>query len=557
MKVSWDRGRVQRIGLAIALAGLLVPNLLAQPAQVARAQTYSVSKFDIATRDAAEVRPRVDGNLAVWQDYRDNSGADIGENANADIRYADISGNDNSSSKANEDSKNSKRPDVSGDTIVWTQDSGDPTHGLDIRGYKVNDDDHFVVDNDNSDQDFPAISGNVVVYQTMRSGNWDIRGYDIHEDHHFDVVTQSADQTHPAIDGDVIVWEDHRAGGGRTDIWGYRISSPGEFRITNRDDAREPAISGNNLVFTAGATDNAQIWLHNLDTGTETPLSSTTEHHRGNPRISGNIVVWEDEREGAGRQDIWGYDLSTGQEFPVVTGGDDQYDPDVTSSDSGTTFAWTDESHSGDVIGARLTVEGLATAVPTTAPTSAPPTLGPTPNPGPPAQRDERFFPQSGFRIDNDKIWDYFQHRGKVNAFGYPISRTFRFLGFTTQFFQRHIVQIGPDGNARLLNLLDPGLMPVDRINGSTFPSYSASVANLAPVPGSAGYDVAVQDFIRTHAPETFNGQPVRFWTKFNNTVTCQDAFPNQPCQDQFLPGFNLEMAGIPTSDPMADPANG
>jgi hypothetical protein len=39
--------------------------------------------------------------------------------------------------------------------------------------------------------------------------------------------------------------------------------------------------------------------------------------------------------------------------------------------------------------------------------------------------RDGRFFAQTGYRIDNDHIWNYFQARGGVDTFGYPVSRTF------------------------------------------------------------------------------------------------------------------------------------
>lgn len=46
----------------------------------------------------------------------------------------------------------------------------------------------------------------------------------------------------------------------------------------------------------------------------------------------------------------------------------------------------------------------------------------------PATPHDNRNFPQTGYRIDNDLIWNYFQARGGVNTFGYPVSRTFPFL---------------------------------------------------------------------------------------------------------------------------------
>ncbi|HEY8691667.1 MAG TPA: hypothetical protein VIR57_02900, partial [Chloroflexota bacterium] len=70
---------------------------------------------------------------------------------------------------------------------------------------------------------------------------------------------------------------------------------------------------------------------------------------------------------------------------------------------------------------------------------------GATATPNPSTPHDNRFFSQTGFRIDNDAFWSYFNARGGVSSFGYPSSRTFQFLGFQSQFFQRRVMQLGPD----------------------------------------------------------------------------------------------------------------
>src|SRR5579859_7643839 len=96
---------------------------------------------------------------------------------------------------------------------------------------------------------------------------------------------------------------------------------------------------------------------------------------------------------------------------------------------------------------------------------------------------DERFFSQTNFRIDNDAFWDFFQHRGAVRTFGYPVSRTFKLDGFPVQIFQREVMQLWPDGSVHTLNLLDAGLLPYTRINGSTFPAPDPTVIGLTPTP--------------------------------------------------------------------------
>ncbi|HEY3059854.1 MAG TPA: hypothetical protein VGL99_12850 [Chloroflexota bacterium] len=166
------------------------------------------------------------------------------------------------------------------------------------------------------------------------------------------------------------------------------------------------------------------------------------------------------------------------------------------------------------------------------------------------AQEDPRFFSQTGYRIDNDAFWDFFQHRGGVRTFGYPVSRLFQLDGFFVQIFQREVMQRQADGSVQTLNLLDQGLMPYTRINGSTFPAPDQSVISATPPATDLG---AVLDFIRTQAPDTFEGEPVNYGTTFFTTVTAADAPDADPA---LLPGFDLQIWGAPTSQPARDPAN-
>ena len=99
-------------------------------------------------------------------------------------------------------------------------------------------------------------------------------------------------------------------------------------------------------------------------------------------------------------------------------------------------------------------------------------------------------FTQTGFCINNAAFQQYFGARGGVETFGFPISREFSFLGFRVQFFQGHIMQLQPNGSVATMNLLDAGLMPVTRVNGSTFPAADPQIVGqtpsvrLSPAPG-------------------------------------------------------------------------
>jgi hypothetical protein len=184
-------------------------------------------------------------------------------------------------------------------------------------------------------------------------------------------------------------------------------------------------------------------------------------------------------------------------------------------------------------------------------------TVTTTATPNPTTPHDARYFSQTGFRIDDDTFWSYFNIRGGLDTFGYPTSREFLFQGFQTQFFQRRIMQLTPDGKPRLLNLFDGGLFPYTNVNGSTFPAADSGLVGSAPQLGSPTYAADVMRFVQQNVPDSFNGKQVNFLTAFNNTVTLAEAFPSGNPNPDLLPGFNLEMWGVPTSHPAPDPSNG
>jgi N-acetylmuramoyl-L-alanine amidase len=171
---------------------------------------------------------------------------------------------------------------------------------------------------------------------------------------------------------------------------------------------------------------------------------------------------------------------------------------------------------------------------------------------------DARTFPQTRYRIDLDAFWDYFQKRGGVRAFGYPVSKTFVLSGMKVQIFQRQVLQERSDGGVQLLNLLDDRLMPYTHLNGSVVPAPDPALTAAAPQPDQPDYNDQAIQFVRDNAPDTFDGEPVNFQKTFFSTISPQDAYPGGvPAGGaDLLPGFNLELWGLPTSLPAHDPTN-
>jgi hypothetical protein len=185
----------------------------------------------------------------------------------------------------------------------------------------------------------------------------------------------------------------------------------------------------------------------------------------------------------------------------------------------------------------------LAGPTPVTAPNAPTPT--PVPGVTPPAQQpvapamahDERYFSQTGYRIDNDEVWTFFNQYGNTATFGYPVSRTVTFLGCPVQFFQRQIIQVCSGQGAALMNMLDPEIFPYTRVNGSVFPAPDENLKNSTPQVSDPAYAEKMNQFIAANVPDTANGQPVNF----NATFTT-------------LGGLNIW--GAPISTPQADPSN-
>jgi hypothetical protein len=166
------------------------------------------------------------------------------------------------------------------------------------------------------------------------------------------------------------------------------------------------------------------------------------------------------------------------------------------------------------------------------------------------------YYPITGFSVTGNYL-DYFQHRGGLRTFGYPISRRFILLGSEVQFFQRRVLQTRPDGTVGQLNLLEGDYMPYTEINNATFPAEDLDLTKQLPDPSAKDYAIKIMQYVQQTTPDSWNGLSVHFQETFTTTVSLQDAFPKGKAQVGLLPGLNLELWGVPISAPASDPNNG
>ncbi len=170
--------------------------------------------------------------------------------------------------------------------------------------------------------------------------------------------------------------------------------------------------------------------------------------------------------------------------------------------------------------------------------------------PSSPLAQAQSCFP-NGFCIQNAAFLEYYTSRGQERTLGFPISNEFTLEGFRVQLFQRVVLQLNQGAVARL-NLLDANVMPLTRANASVFPPTDDALASSAPQIGSPTYARDVVEFVRRASPNEVGGQPVRFFDTFTTTV------PAQPgANPDIMALLNLEIWGLPTSRPVADPGNG
>jgi beta propeller repeat protein len=315
-------------------------------------------------------------------------------------------------------------PAISGDVIVWGgQDEEESDFG--IYGYDLSEQSGFPISTHDGSQDHPAISGNTVVWEYKESISPHIYGYDLSTGQEFPVTKEDSPQFCPAISGNTVVFRDWRKTGkcswGGTpgfsdtscdwDVWGADLNTGEEFPICTTTTVQGcPLISGNTVVWwvkgdmyshqlnvsaqpTRVATGgggypswsfdgNIVVWAsrpegilgHSLLTNSTFLISGGPS--RTNPDISGNIVVWEDARSGED-MNIYGYDLASGEEFPICIAPGDQTDPVI----DGDVVVWVDERNGNtEIYGARLPsmnseqTERVVPA-PTLTPTPAPPTF--------------------------------------------------------------------------------------------------------------------------------------------------------------------------------------
>lgn len=182
----------------------------------------------------------------------------------------------------------------------------------------------------------------------------------------------------------------------------------------------------------------------------------------------------------------------------------------------------------------------------------APPAYAPPAPPAAPAlAHDDRYFPATGFRLDNDAIWAFFQSHGGEAVLGEPQSRIFVLWGCPVQIFALRVVQACPGVDVQLLPFLASAYLPVTEDGDQLLPAPDPSLSAAAPPVDDPSYVTDVVAFLRAQVPDTFEDQPVNFLRSYVGVVRGGE---EPPAEDDPTLGQALADWGLPLSLPTPDP---
>ncbi len=319
---------------AVVIVGLLIPSAMA---------VETAPGEDLYCRfDKAQERPDIDGDIIVWED---------GRNGNKDIYLGEVSKfrADPGLSTLNpsyvgeqitDHSASQEKPSISGDYIVWQDDrSGD----WDIYLYRRSTKKSVPLTGGSGDNWMPIVHGNYAAWYHDDNGKTEIVLYDITKDVKTTIDCDAkttipwADTTEfrPALSDGYVAWVES----GEESVKFYEIGT-GTIGYVSQNNAIQswPSLHGSMIAWEDYRNGDANIYMTDLrDPSRGVQRITSDPSGQVSPAISESIIAWEDTRDGP--RSIYMYDISRRKEMSVfvpATNDDEQLYPVVSAN----TIAW-------------------------------------------------------------------------------------------------------------------------------------------------------------------------------------------------------------------------
>lgn len=345
---------------------------------------------------------------------------------------------------------------MGGGVLAWIE--RDST-GVALRGLRLSGGDPFTIVGGAGERNSPAIGDGTIVWREARGGGWLIAGRDLNGARELTITGTPAARGAVALAGNTVVWEEFRDG--RWTLIRYDLKEGRETPLTGgADEDTAPRVGTDAVTFVrrkAGQTDGA-IVLRDLNSGQERTL--TSGHLVLRPTIAGDLVVWEDWRDGV--PNIYAFDRASGKEF-AVDRTEDARAPTI----GGTIVAWLGKGQ----LGAHLTAVRLVKTLPSDP--QDPPTI---------TDPDVRYFGETKHNVVG-AFRQYWSLNGGLATFGYPLTEAFEETGTDgtkrqVQYFERAKLEASPQDTKQIAL----ARLGAEITAGRTFPGVGAFDATATSV---------------------------------------------------------------------------
>ncbi|CAA9559582.1 MAG: hypothetical protein AVDCRST_MAG18-968 [uncultured Thermomicrobiales bacterium] len=307
-------------------------------------------------------------------------------------------------------------------TLIWIERG---QGGAAVRGLRLDGGEQFTIAAGAGERNSPAISGSTVIWREARGGGWQIVGHDLADRRDLAITSIPAARGAVAIAERTVVWEEFRDG--RWMLISHDLGTRQETAlVSGAEDYLDPALGAGAVAFvrrSAGRTAGGLI-LRDLRSGKEQVIAEG--HLIMRPRIAGDLVVWEDWRDGV--PSIYAFDRASGKEFPLAR-TEGARGPTI----GGTVVAWLGKGQ----FSARVTAVRLVKSLPSD-PQDAPTMSDP----------DVRYFPETKHSTAG-AFRQFWSVNGGLAVFGYPLTEAFEEAGADgvkrqVQYFERAKLEANP-----------------------------------------------------------------------------------------------------------------
>lgn len=318
-----------------------------------------------------------------------------------------------------------RQPALSGPIAAWIETDPATDHPQ-LIVYDLEVQRRLVVTGPEALPDYPAVDNTTIVWRDHRDGRAAIYGYDLVSGAEYLIASGSQSYGPPAISGRHVVWEQYT--GDSWDVAVHDLSTRQTATLAGGpDDQISPRVAGGRVVYEHRPAAGGPPSLKLATIGGGPAVTLTSDHLITAPAIAGNLVVWEDWRDGV--SGVFVYDIARQQEQPV-TRAEGARRPAI----DGLAVAWINQTPFGAVIA----VAGLRPILPTE-------------RRDPPLQADPNviYFPETGHALGYG-FKSFWQQHGGLPVFGYPLTDEFSETDPTTgrartvQYFERFLLEYDP-----------------------------------------------------------------------------------------------------------------